>query len=44
MSLPLHRRGLAVIDSSGVLERSYTVAPVEGDLWHELGDVHLVLP
>lgn len=25
-------------------ESSYAAALAEGDLWHELGDVHLVLP
>ena len=28
----------------GVLERSYVAALAERYLWHEFGDVHLILP
>jgi S-adenosylmethionine:tRNA ribosyltransferase-isomerase len=39
-----HLAMLEAIAGRELLERSYTVALEEGYLWHEFGDVHLVLP
>lgn len=39
-----HLAMLEAIAGPDLLERSYTVALEEGYLWHEFGDVHLVLP
>jgi S-adenosylmethionine:tRNA ribosyltransferase-isomerase len=39
-----HLAMLEAIAGPKLLERSYTVALEEGYLWHEFGDVHLVLP
>jgi len=39
-----HLAMLEAIAGRDLLERSYTVALEEGYLWHEFGDVHLVLP
>ena len=35
---------LEAIAGRDLLERSYAAALSEGYLWHEFGDVHLVLP
>ncbi len=39
-----HLAMLEAIAGREILERSYTVALEEGYLWHEFGDVHLILP
>jgi S-adenosylmethionine:tRNA ribosyltransferase-isomerase len=39
-----HLAMLEAIAGRGLLEASYTVALEEGYLWHEFGDVHLILP
>jgi S-adenosylmethionine:tRNA ribosyltransferase-isomerase len=39
-----HLAMLEAIAGRDLLERSYTVALEEGYLWHEFGDVHLILP
>lgn len=39
-----HLAMLEAIAGRDILERSYTVALEEGYLWHEFGDVHLILP
>ncbi|MGD0592224.1 MAG: S-adenosylmethionine:tRNA ribosyltransferase-isomerase [Acidimicrobiales bacterium] len=39
-----HLAMLEALAGRELLERSYTVALEEGYLWHEFGDVHLVLP
>ncbi|HXY43750.1 MAG TPA: S-adenosylmethionine:tRNA ribosyltransferase-isomerase [Acidimicrobiales bacterium] len=39
-----HLAMLEAVAGRELLERSYTVALEEGYLWHEFGDVHLVLP
>jgi S-adenosylmethionine:tRNA ribosyltransferase-isomerase len=39
-----HLAMLEAIAGPDLLERSYTVALEEGYLWHEFGDVHLILP
>jgi S-adenosylmethionine:tRNA ribosyltransferase-isomerase len=39
-----HLAMLEAVAGRALLERSYTVALEEGYLWHEFGDVHLVLP
>ncbi len=35
---------LEAVAGRDVLERSYRAASAEGYLWHEFGDVHLLLP
>jgi S-adenosylmethionine:tRNA ribosyltransferase-isomerase len=35
---------LEAIAGRPLLERSYEAALSEGYLWHEFGDVHLILP
>ena len=39
-----HLRMLAAVTSPGVLSRCYAAAIDRGYLWHEFGDVHLLLP
>ena len=39
-----HLRMLAAFHSEDLLERCYDEALAEGYLWHEFGDVHLLLP
>ncbi|MGC9961121.1 MAG: S-adenosylmethionine:tRNA ribosyltransferase-isomerase [Acidimicrobiales bacterium] len=39
-----HLAMLEAVAGRELLERSYTVALEEGYLWHEFGDVHLILP
>jgi S-adenosylmethionine:tRNA ribosyltransferase-isomerase len=39
-----HLRMLAAFHSADLLERCYDQALAEGYLWHEFGDVHLLLP
>ena len=39
-----HLAMLEAIAGRDLLERSYALAVAEGYLWHEFGDVHLVLP
>lgn len=39
-----HLAMLEAIGGRELLRRSYTVALEEGYLWHEFGDVHLLLP
>jgi len=39
-----HLAMLEAIAGRALVERSYTVALEEGYLWHEFGDVHLILP
>jgi S-adenosylmethionine:tRNA ribosyltransferase-isomerase len=39
-----HLAMLEAIAGRAVLERSYAAALAEGYLWHEFGDVHLILP
>jgi S-adenosylmethionine:tRNA ribosyltransferase-isomerase len=39
-----HLRMLAAFHSADLLERCYDEALAEGYLWHEFGDVHLLLP
>ena len=39
-----HLAMLEAIAGRELLERSYAEAVAEGYLWHEFGDVHLVLP
>jgi S-adenosylmethionine:tRNA ribosyltransferase-isomerase len=39
-----HLRMLAAFHSAQLLERCYDEALAEGYLWHEFGDVHLMLP
>lgn len=39
-----HLLMLEAIAGRELLERSYTASLAEGYLWHEFGDVHLVLP
>lgn len=35
---------LEAIGGRELVERSYAAAPAGGYLWHEFGDVHLILP
>jgi S-adenosylmethionine:tRNA ribosyltransferase-isomerase len=35
---------LAALHPGDLLERSYDQALAQGYLWHEFGDVHLMLP
>ena len=37
-------RNLEAVGGRPLLERSYDAAVAEGYLWHEFGDVHLILP
>ena len=39
-----HLQMLEAIAGSELLERSYRAARERGYLWHEFGDVHLILP
>ena len=39
-----HLAMLEAVAGRSLLERSYAAALEEGYLWHEFGDVHLVLP
>ena len=39
-----HLRMLEAIAGAELLERSYRAAEAHGYLWHEFGDVHLILP
>jgi S-adenosylmethionine:tRNA ribosyltransferase-isomerase len=39
-----HLAMLEAIAGEDLVERSYAAAVAEGYLWHEFGDVHLVLP
>jgi len=39
-----HLAMLEAVAGRGLLERSYAAALAEGYLWHEFGDVHLVVP
>ncbi len=39
-----HLAMLEAVAGRALLERSYAAALAEGYLWHEFGDVHLVLP
>jgi S-adenosylmethionine:tRNA ribosyltransferase-isomerase len=39
-----HLRMLAAIADPGLLHASYAAAFAGGYLWHEFGDVHLILP
>ena len=39
-----HLRMLAAFHPAGLLERCYDQALAQGYLWHEFGDVHLMLP
>jgi len=39
-----HLAMLQAVAGNELLERSYTAALSEGYLWHEFGDVHLILP
>ncbi len=39
-----HLRMLAAVADATVLRESYAVAAEQGYLWHEFGDVHLILP
>ena len=35
---------LEAVAGRGLLERSYRAARERGYLWHEFGDMHLILP
>jgi S-adenosylmethionine:tRNA ribosyltransferase-isomerase len=39
-----HLRMLAAFHGSGLLAACYEAAVAHGYLWHEFGDVHLLLP
>ena len=39
-----HLAMLEAVAGRELLERSYAAALAEGYLWHEFGDVHLILP
>jgi S-adenosylmethionine:tRNA ribosyltransferase-isomerase len=39
-----HLRMLAAVADEALLRESYAVAAEQGYLWHEFGDVHLILP
>jgi S-adenosylmethionine:tRNA ribosyltransferase-isomerase len=39
-----HLQMLEAIAGAELLERSYCAAQARGYLWHEFGDVHLILP
>ena len=39
-----HLRLLAAVADPGLLAESYRAARTGGYLWHEFGDVHLILP
>ena len=39
-----HLRMLAAVADQALLQESYAVAAAQGYLWHEFGDVHLLLP
>jgi S-adenosylmethionine:tRNA ribosyltransferase-isomerase len=39
-----HLRMLAAVADETLLRESYAVAAAQGYLWHEFGDVHLILP
>jgi S-adenosylmethionine:tRNA ribosyltransferase-isomerase len=39
-----HLRMLAAFADPELLERCYRAATASGYLWHEFGDVHLLLP
>lgn len=39
-----HLQMLEAIAGRNLLDASYAVASAEGYLWHEFGDVHLILP
>jgi S-adenosylmethionine:tRNA ribosyltransferase-isomerase len=39
-----HLRMLAAFHEAELLERCYDAALAQGYLWHEFGDVHLMLP
>jgi S-adenosylmethionine:tRNA ribosyltransferase-isomerase len=39
-----HRQMLEAVAGSELLERSYDAAETRGYLWHEFGDLHLILP
>jgi len=39
-----HLKLLRAVGGTGLVERSYAEALRRGHLWHEFGDVHLILP